>query len=326
MTPPIIVAEIAAAHNGSLDRAKELILAAKYAGADMVKFQLWDQMALPGHVIADGPWKGRDLAGLYEECRTPREWFPELFRLARSCGLTPFATPFDRGSVDFLETLDCPMYKIASAEIVDLPLIGYVASKGKPVVISTGMATFPEICAAVDAANGVPVTLLKCVSAYPARVEDANLMTMVELRYGVSRHRSLPVGLSDHTQGSSVAMAATALGASMIEKHIGLDRSGPDGGFCTLPGEFAEMVRGVHEVAAAMGEVRYGPLPSEASTLALRRSLWIVRDVKAGELVSEESVRSLRPAGGMLPGTPVTGWVFTRDVKAGSALVKGMVV
>lgn len=313
----IIVAEVGAAHNGSYETAMRLVDAASDAHADAVKFQCWgEQMAAPGHIIADGPWKGRDLADLYREARTPWSWFPDLFDYAKHCGLIPFASVFDRESVDYMESLGCPMYKIASAELVDLPLIRYVASKGKPMVLSTGMATEAEIDAAVDTMGVAGFTLLQCVSAYPAVPADANLRTMASWR--------CDKGLSDHTLGSTTACVAVALGATMIEKHIGLDRTGLDGGFCTLPDEFAQFVRDVRDAAACLGSVRYGPLPSEASTLALRRSLWVVRDVKAGEPVTPENVRSLRPAGGAACDTPLTG-VFIMDFSAGQPLVDGMV-
>lgn len=325
---PLIVAEIGAAHNGSLDRALALVDAAANAGADAVKFQTWSEMALPGHVIADGPWKGRDLAQLYAQARTPWDWHRTLFDFAGARALIAFSTPFDKASVDFLETLDCPMYKIASAEIVDLPLIRCAASKGKPMILSTGMATEAEIVDAVRAAREVGtarfnITVLKCTASYPATAADANLRTMLDM-HQASGWRA---GLSDHTLGSTVAVAAIALGASMIEKHIGLDRVGLDGGFCTLPEEFARFVADCRDAAACLGEARFGPLPSEASTLALRRSLWVVRDVKEGESMGADNVRSLRPAGGMAPGRfdDLVGMPFLRDVKAGSAFVAGMV-
>lgn len=307
---PTIVAEIGAAHNGKFERAMALVDAAARAGADAVKIQCWFEMALPGHIIADGPWKGRDLAALYMEARMPLQWHIPLRDRARALGLDVFASVFDKASVDLCKWGS--MYKIASAEIVDLPLIAYAASKGKPMVISTGMATWEEILHAASVCRSVKTTLLKCVSAYPASTDDANLATMVAMR------ALRPVGLSDHTFGSAVACAATALGATMIEKHIGLDRTGLDGGFCTLPEDFRKFVRDVRDAAASLGEVRYGPLPSEASTLALRRSLWVVKDVRAGDAITEENVRSLRPAGGLPPDAPgVFGGVFAKDAKSG---------
>lgn len=312
---PTIVAEVGAAHNGSFGRAIGLIDVAANAGADWVKFQCWSEMAMPGHIITDGPWAGRDLADLYEEAKTPWDWFPDLFRHAKRRKIKAFASVFDIESVAYMESLKCPMYKIASAEIVDLPLIRHVAALRKPVIISTGMATEEEIDAAVNAAaDSDELTLLKCVSSYPAKAADANLETIPGM------HWETAVGLSDHTIGSVVACVATALGVSMIEKHIGLDRTGLDGGFCTLPDDFKGFVRDVRDAAACLGEVRYGPLPSEASTLALRRSLWVVRDVKAGELVTAENVRSLRPDGGTAPDALryETGRPFSHDETAGT--------
>jgi len=319
MSAPFIVAEIGAAHNGSLDRAMTLVEEAAKAGADGVKFQTWTEMALPGKVIESGPWAGRDLRELYEEARTPWAWHAPLFDRARSLGMVPFSTPFDAPSVNLLEHLGCPIYKVASCEIVDTPLIRHIASKGNPMILSTGMASEDEISAALEAAmdgglNMRDVTLLHCIAAYPAPAEEFNLETMLDLRdFGCD------VGLSDHSSGRAVAVAATALGATVIEKHIGLDHSGPDGGFCMLPDEFAAMVRDCRTAAKAMGVVEYGPKPAEMSTYGLRRSLWVTRDVKAGDLVSTDNVKSLRPAGGLPPCRDgfYTGMPFARDVSAG---------
>jgi pseudaminic acid synthase len=327
MSQPFIVAEIAAAHNGSLTRALTLIDEAAKAGADAVKLQTWWEMALPGHRIESGPWAGRDLRDLYEEARTPYGWHEPLFKHARSLGLVPFSTPFDHISTDFLETLGCAIYKVASCEIIDTPLIRHIATKGCPMILSTGMATEDEISDALAAAidGGLSMkdlTLLKCVAAYPAPAEDFNLETMLDLScFGCD------VGLSDHTLGSAVAVAATALGATVIEKHIGLDRTGPDGGFVMLPTEFRQMVSDCRTAAKAMGVLQYGPLPAEQDTFRLRRSLWVVKDVQAGDRVSADNVRALRPSGGLPPGAlePALNLRFTRDAVAGTPFTLSLV-
>lgn len=278
---PFIVAEISGNHLGSKDRAIKLINAAVHCGADAVKFQCFapEQMADFGVIVQAGTWAGRELVDLYRETHTPRDWFPFLFSHARASHIIPFASVFHPDDVDFLETLDCQMYKISSFEILDLPLIRHAAQTGKPIIISTGMATLDEIWPAFDACNqGRPgpepwecpwPTLLRCTSAYPASAEDAALTSIPDLA-----HRyDCDVGLSDHTLGIAVPVAATVLGASMIEKHLCLSRAdgGPDAGFSSEPAEFAAMVVACREAAAAIGEVRYGPTPSEMSSLPLRR-------------------------------------------------------
>lgn len=300
MSLPYIVAEMSASHLGSLKRAMAIVEAAADAGADSVKLQTWSRMTVSDAIIEAGPWAGRSLSQLYDECRTPWEWHAPLFERCRQLGLGAFSTPFDQESVDFLETLNCPVYKIASFEITHLPLIRYIASKGKPMILSTGMATGEEIEealreATVHGAGGV--TLLKCVSAYPAPTADFNLMTMAHM---VERF-DCQAGLSDHTRGSTVAVAATALGATVIEKHLSLDREGPDGGFACTPEEFAAFVRDVRTAAAAIGGVVYEPLPAEADSIQFRRSLWVTKDVAAGEEFTPENVGILRPQGGMPP-------------------------
>jgi len=271
---PFIVAEIGGNHHGSFQKALDLVFAAKEAGADAVKFQCFspEQMAPEGVVIESGPWEGHTLRQLYEETHTPRDWFADLFRVARGFGLTPFASVFHPDDVDFLETLDCPIYKISSFEITDLPLIRYAAKTGKQIIISTGMATEDEICNAVVVANEehtVMPTLLKCTSAYPSMPADANLGNMAHLKYITGSD----VGLSDHSRRPAIAIAATALGASVIEAHLIMDRSegGPDAAFSLDPGEFRAMVQGCRDAAAALGEVTFGPAESEASSLPFRR-------------------------------------------------------
>lgn len=267
---PLFVAELSANHLGDLGRALAIVEAAAKAGADAVKFQTFtpEQMADPGVLIKSGPWVGCEALELYREAHTPREWHPELFACARACNLLAFSSVFHPDDVDFLEAFDCPFYKIASFELTDYELIAYAANTGRSIVMSTGMAKRGEIERAVAAA-GSDVILLKCTSAYPAEPCDANLATMVAMRdaFGVK------VGLSDHTLGIGVAVASSALGAELIEKHLTLSRAdgGPDAAFSMEPHEFAQMVVEGRRAAAAVGEVRYGPSAAEADHLALRR-------------------------------------------------------
>jgi sialic acid synthase SpsE len=269
-----IVAELSANHLGSLERARDIICAAADAGADAVKLQTFtpEQMASPDLVIREGPWAGRHALELYRESHTPREWHAHLFDYGRELGLEVFASVFHPDDVDFLETLGCPRYKIASFELTDLDLIKHAALTRKPIIMSTGMATFAEIQVAMLAATASPfITLLKCTSAYPAKASDANLATGPSMA-GCWRRTSW--GLSDHTMGIGVAVAAAALGASMIEKHLTLRRSdgGPDAAFSMQPEEFAQMVTECRRAEAATGQVRYGPTQAEREHLALRRS------------------------------------------------------
>lgn len=275
MIPVKIVAEISASHNGSLKRALAIVEAAARAGADAVKLQTFtpEQMAWPGTEITEGPWAGRNALDLYRQAHTPREWHKPLFARTRELGMMPFSSVFHRDDVDFLETLGCPMYKIASFEITDINLIHYAAATQKPIVISTGMASEVEITAAVAAAKSVlsrrEITLLKCTSAYPAPLADLNLHTIPDMqdRYGVQ------VGFSDHTRGWIASVVATALGATMIEKHLTLDRfdDGLDNAFADDPREFSLLVRDCRRAFEALGEVRYGATPAEDAQLALRR-------------------------------------------------------
>lgn len=296
--------------------------AAAQAGADAVKLQTWDVMTVSDHVIRDGPWASTRLADLYERARTPWEWHIPIFERCKERGIHGFSTPFDEASVDFLETLAVPCYKIASFEITHLPLIAKTASTGKPLIISTGMATIEEIEAAVDVAttNGAKgITLLKCVSAYPAAVETFNLITMcdMEVRFGCE------VGLSDHTRGSAVAVAATALGAKVIEKHITLSvDQGLDDGFACLPEEFTAMVDSVRAADLCLGQPCYGPSPDEAGSLELRRSIWVTKDIEAGDPLTRDNIAILRPQGGLPPSRlpSLLGTVATRSAARGTPL------
>lgn len=274
----MIVAEIGGNHLGSFQRALDLITEAKEAGADAVKFQCFtpEQMAYPGVMIESGPWKGRELLDLYRETHTPREWFPSLFLQVENAGMTPFASVFHPDDVDFLETLDCPIYKISSFELTDLNLIRCAAKIGKPLIISTGMATEQEIDAAITAVaiGGKPghyprPTLLKCTSAYPSEPKDANLASM---RVVADKCGCL-FGLSDHSLTTAIPVAAAVLGASVIEKHLTIKRSdgGPDASFSLEPSEFRSMVNDVRAAVAALGEVTFGPTAAEASSLPFRR-------------------------------------------------------
>lgn len=327
---PYVIAEVSANHNQSLSAALEIIEAAAAAGADAVKFQHYTpetitvRSDLPEFRVKGGTlWDGRQLADLYAEAMTPWEWTAELVAAADRCGIDWLSTPFDPTAVDFLEEHNIATYKIASFEIVDLPLIRYVASKGKPVIISTGMATLEEIDAAVNAAQegGAPlVSLLRCNSGYPAEPSEMSLSAIPVMR----ERWGLPVGLSDHTMSSTAAIAAVALGASIIEKHVTLRRAdgGPDAAFSLEPDELAQLVHDVREANDAVGEVRFGPSERESASIPFRRSLRAVKPIMAGESITEENVRSIRPAGGLPPeDLPlILGKVAAIDLPAGSAI------
>ena len=308
MSKTFIVAELSANHGHKLEVALESVRAAKEAGADAVKIQTYTADTITLNCDADDfkvkgtLWDGRTLYDLYQEAYTPWEWHQAIFDEAKKYGLVCFSTPFDKTAVDFLEDLGNPIMKIASFEITDIPLIEYAAKKGKPMVISTGIALPEDIELAVQTCRKVgnfDITLLKCTSSYPALIEDANLMTMVDMRqrYGVK------VGLSDHTMGYDVAAAAVALGATLVEKHFILDRSigGPDATFSMEIGEFAAMVNSIRNVEKAIGKVVY---PTDSAKIKGRefcRSLYVAEDVKAGDVVTEKNVRSVRPGYGLHP-------------------------
>jgi N-acetylneuraminate synthase len=306
--PPYIIAELSANHNGDLDQALRIIDAAQEAGADAVKIQTYrpDTITLksdaPDFQITEGLWAGRTLYDLYEWAHTPWDWHEELFAHAAKRGITLFSSPFDPTAVDLLEGLSAPAYKIASFEAVDLPLIRYVASRGKPMIISTGMADLEEITEAVEAAQAggcTELALLLCVSGYPAPASDYNLSTLADMavRFGV------PVGLSDHTLDNTTAIASVALGACVIEKHMTLDRAGggPDDSFSLEPPEFAALCRDARTASQAIGQIDYGRKSSEVANVKFRRSLYFVKDMEEGEVVDEGSVRSVRPGFGIAP-------------------------
>jgi len=329
---PWVIAELSANHDGSLERALATIDAIAASGAQSVKFQTYtaDGMTLdadgPAFRVADehGLWGGRGLHDLYREAATPFEWHHELFARVRDHGLLPFSSPFDQHAVDLLEGLGCEVYKIASAEIGDLPLIRTVASTGKPMIISTGTATLADVEAALTTAQDVgaaSVTLLSCTAAYPSEPRAAHLANIAVLRsaFGV------PVGLSDHTPGIGVSVAAVALGAVAVEKHVTLSRhgGGVDSSFSLEPAELQALVRETAAAAAAVrAPVAFGVRPGEETTARARRSLWVTRDVRAGEVVTADNTRALRPSGGLPPAAwgDLLGRTFVRDLPAATPL------
>ncbi len=326
-----LVAELSANHNQDFDEAVRLIRAAKEAGVDAIKLQTYtpDTLTIRSDKehfrIAGGTlWDGETLYDLYAKAYTPWEWHPKLKAIANDLGLDLFSTAFDPSAVDFLEEIGVPVHKVSSFEIVDIPLIEKMARTGKPLIISTGMATLDEIEEAVSAARGAgasEIALLKCTSGYPARPEEMNLRTIQDLaeRFGV------PVGLSDHTLGIAVPIAAVALGACIVEKHLTLSRCvpGPDSAFSLEPDEFKEMVQAIRVTEKALGKVHYGVNgEEEAKSLVFRRSLFVVKDVKKGEIFTEENVRSIRPGHGLPPKylKEVHGRRASRDIDSGTPL------
>lgn len=328
--PVYVVAELSANHHQDFEQAVRLVEAAREVGADAVKLQTYtaDTITIrserPEFRISSGTiWDGRSLHDLYSEAATPWEWQPRLKEVAEKLGLTLFSSPFDPTAVDFLERMDVPAYKVASFELVDLPLIRTIARTGKPMILSTGMATLAEVEAAVAGAReagATQIALLKCTSAYPANADEMDLLTIPHLASALG----LPVGLSDHTLGTTVPVAAVALGACIVEKHLTLSRElpGPDSAFSLEPHEFRAMVEAVHEAERALGRVRYGASERELASRALRRSLYVVRDVKAGDPFTEENVRSIRPAEGLPPRffDEVLGRRARRDVRRGEPM------
>ncbi len=331
----LIVAEISANHGNDINIVKDSIAKAKEIGCDAVKIQTYK----PDTITIDCDneyfrldtgtiWDGRVLYNLYEEAYMPWEWHEELFEYARSIDFTLFSTPFDNTAVDILEKCGNPIYKIASFEITDIPLIRYAASKGKPMIISTGIATEQEIRDAVEACHAEgneDVCILKCTSEYPAKIEDANIMTMCDMaeRFGCD------AGLSDHTLGSDVPMVAASLGAKVIEKHFILDRSigGPDSSFSMDPEQFGEMVEKIRNVEKIKGNVTYEITEKKKKSRKYARSLFVVEDVKAGDTVTEENVRSIRPSAGLAPKMyfEVLGMKFTKDVSKGTPLSEDII-
>ena len=328
--PVYIIAELSANHHHDFDRAARLIGVAKDAGADAIKLQTYtpdtitirsdrSEFRIGGGTL----WDGRSLYELYGEAFTPWEWQPKLKRMANDAGLALFSSPFDATAVDFLEEMDVPAYKVASFELVDIPLIRKMARTGKPLIMSTGMATSEEIEEALAAAreeSATDIALLKCTSAYPSPADEMNLRTIPEL----ARKFGVPAGLSDHTVGIAVPVAAVALGACIIEKHLTLSRSdqGPDSAFSLEPDEFRAMVDAVRFAEKALGVARFGPSAPEHPSLAFRRSLFVVEDVKSGEAFTSKNVRSIRPAHGLHTRhlSAILGRRAVRDIDRGTPL------
>jgi N-acetylneuraminate synthase len=324
-----VIAEVSANHHQDFDQAVKIIRAAKEAGADAVKLQTYtpDTMTIacnrPEFRIKGTIWEGRNLYELYGEAYTPWDWHPRLKQVANDLGLDLFSSPFDVTAVDFLEAMNVPAHKVASFELVDIPLIRKMARTGKPLIMSTGMATVEEIEEAVQTARKAgaeQIALLKCTSAYPALPEEMNLRTIPEL----SRRFGVPVGLSDHTMGTAVPVAAVALGACIIEKHLTLSRSepGPDSAFSLEPQEFKAMVDAVRVAEKALGAVNFGIGTKEANSRVFRRSLFVVQDVKRGEVFTEENIRSIRPGHGLHTRhlSDVLGRSAARDIERGTPL------
>ena len=303
-----IIAELSANHNQNYDLAIKTILAMKKSGADAVKFQTYtpDTMTINmrsnGFIKKNGLWKGKSLYELYTEAQTPWSWQKSLKEYAEKIGLFCFSSPFDKSAVDFLETLNVSAYKIASFEITDIPLIEYAASKGKPMIISTGIATISEIQDAVDICRSVKnndITLLKCTSSYPAPIETMNLKTISNMKETFN----VKVGLSDHTLCNDVSIAAVALGATVIEKHFILDKNigGPDSAFSLEPKEFELLVKSIRNVEKALGKIDYTITDDKATSRENARSLYVIKDIKTGESLSKENIRSIRPGFGLPP-------------------------
>lgn len=331
---PYIIAEMSGNHNGDINRAFRLLEAAACAGADAVKLQTYtaDTITIDHHgpefMVKGGLWDGRRLYELYQEAHTPWNWHPAIFDKARELGLTVFSSPFDPTAVDFLEELNAPAYKIASPELIDIPLIRYVAKTGKPMIMSTGMATLDEIGEAVKAAQGAgcnQIVLLHCTAAYPALAQDANLTSITDLaeRFG------LLVGLSDHTMGLVVPLTSIALGAVVIEKHFTLARAdgGVDSAFSLEPSELADLVEQSRIAHSALGSPAHKPVEAEEPVLKNRRSLYVVAQVKEGERFTTYNLRSIRPANGLAPRLLdlVLGRLATRDIEFGEPLSVDMI-
>ncbi len=330
-----MIAELSGNHNGSLERALALIDAAKSAGADAVKFQTYTPQTMtircdrPDFLITGGLWDGRTLYDLYEWAHTPWEWHEAMFQRARSLGLLAFSAPFDVTSVDFLESIGNPIYKIASFELVDLELISKASNTGKPLIISTGMGSLKEIGEAVAAAQSggaESVTLLHCVSGYPTPLAESRVATLVELR----KLFGCPVGLSDHSTGQAAAQAATALGAVMIEKHFTLNRAdgGPDAAFSLEPQEFKHLADSCRDIWAAVGRVDFSLAPSEQASQVFRRSLFAVKNIAQGEALTRENVRAIRPGTGLAPKhlAEILGKRASGDIELGTPLSWSLII
>ena len=330
LSEPYIIAELSGNHNGDINRAFQLMEAAKEAGADAVKLQTYTAETMTidhdgiDFMITEGLWAGYKLYDLYKEAHTPWDWHPSLFAKGKELGITVFSTPFDETAVDFLEELETPLYKIASFELVHHPLIQYVAQTGKPMIMSTGMASLEEIKEAVQVAQShgcSDLTLLHCVSAYPAAIEDCNLATMVDLK---RQFPGVKIGLSDHTLGTTVAIAAAALGAQVIEKHITLARSegGVDAAFSLEPHELRSLCEETRDASRAIGQINYLRSENEKSNLVFRRSIYPVKNIREGEEFSKENIGIIRPGYGLPPSffNKIIGKKATKDYMPGMRL------
>jgi len=328
-SPPYLIAEMSANHNGKIDTAFRIIEEAKLAGANAVKLQTYKPDTITLNCTTDefqvhgGLWDGRNLYDLYQEAHMPWDWHAPLFDYAKKIGITIFSSPFDHTAVDLLESLNAPAYKIASFEAIDLPLIRYVAKTRKPMIISTGMASVEEIQEAIDAARSAGCTqlaILHCVSGYPAPASDYNLRTIADMR----ERFGLVTGLSDHTLDNTTAITSIAMGASIIEKHFTLDRSGggPDDSFSLEPSDLAELCTGAKTAWEALGRVSYERQASELANVKFRRSLYFVKDMKAGEVITKNDIRSVRPGFGLPPKhfDAIIGRKLTRDADYGTAV------
>jgi len=330
---PYVIAEMSANHNGDIENAFRIIEMAKNSGADAVKLQTYRpdtitmDMNTDEFMIHGGLWDGQSLYQLYESAYMPWEWHKPLFDYARQLEITIFSSPFDHTAVDLLEDLNAPAYKIASFEAVDLPLIKYAAQTGKPLIISTGMADEEEIAEAIEAAyegGAKELAILHCVSGYPAPAEDYNLNTLVDMQ----QRFNLPVGLSDHTLDNTTAIASVALGACIIEKHVTLDRcgGGPDDSFSLEPQELENLCVGAKTAWKALGQVDYGRKSSEQGNVKFRRSLYVVKDLAAGDVITEEHIKSIRPGFGLAPKhlSELLGKRLKADVKRGQAMTQAL--
>ena len=330
MSKTFIIGEISANHNGKIENAKKLIREAKKAGVDAIKLQTYTADTITLNCdneyfqIKQGTlWDGKTLYDLYKEAYMPWEWHEELLRVAKEEGIICFSSPFDKTAVDYLENLNVSAYKVASFEITDIPLIEYIASKNKPIIISTGIATIEDIEEALNACKRMgneQIALLKCTSSYPAPYEDMNLVTIKDMK---ERFNCI-VGLSDHTLGPEVAVASVTLGAKVIEKHIILDRSegGPDSAFSMEMDELREMVTAIRNVEKAIGTVDYSLNEKKKKNREFSRSLFISKDVKGGDIITEENIRSVRPGYGLSPKyyIDILGKKFNKDYKIGTPL------
>lgn len=331
---PYIIAEMSANHNGDINAAYKIVEMAKQAGADALKMQTYTpdtltiESELPDFQLTDGLWANNSLYQLYAKAYTPWDWHKPLFDYAKKLNITIFSSPFDATAVDLLEDLNAPAYKIASFEAVDLPLIKYAASTGKPMIISTGMANETEIQEAIDTAMGAgcrDLVVLHCVSGYPAPAEDYNLVTLTDMQ----QRYELPVGLSDHTLDNTTAIASVVLGACMIEKHVTLDRNGggPDDSFSLEPDELTALCSGAKTAWQALGKVNYARKSSEQGSVKFRRSLYFVKDVEAGERITQENVRSIRPGYGLPPKhlEQIMGKTINKAVRRGTPVSFDMI-